>query len=293
MVERSRRGRRKQKLLGSHQRCWLWGRHLVTETLRAGRWPLFELRLSDRLPADELYQARALADQCGVPPLVQPHGELTRLSRSSEHQGYLAKMPAFPYDDVDALLAGPPGSGRSSPPSAASTDASAPDAAARRSRTLPRGEPLYLMLDGIQDPYNFGAVLRSADGLGVDAVFVGTAGQSEVTSLVARASAGAINHVPLARTSDLPSLVDRLSAAGISTVAASHAADTDVFACNLSGPVLIIIGNEGSGVRPEILARCDQQIRIPQFGQVSSLNAAVSAGIILYEVRRQRASQAN
>ena len=269
MVERSRRRRGKRELLGSHQRCWLWGRHLVTETLRAGRWPVLELLLSDRLGPDELYQARQLASRPGAEPPTAPpqpattlrivaHDELTRLGRTSEHQGYLTKMPAFPYDELEAVLARSP------------------------------ANPLYLLLDQLQDPYNFGAVLRSADGLGVDAVFVGTAGQSEVTSLAARASAGAVNHVPLARTEDLPSLVERLRAAGLVCAAAVHTADTDVSACDFRGPTLIVIGNEGSGIRPEILSRCNRQVRIPQFGHVSSLNAAVSTGILLYEVRRQR-----
>ena len=258
MVERSRRGKRKQKLLGSHQRCWLWGRHLVTETLRAGRWPVLELRLSERLPREELYQVAELAAERGLKPIIEPHEDLTRRGRSSEHQGYLAKMPPFPYDELDTLLGRQP------------------------------VNPLYVMLDRIQDPYNFGAVLRSADGLGVNAVFIGTAGQSEVTSLAARASAGAINHVPLARTGDLPALVERLREAGLMTAAASHTAEIDVFTCDFRGPTLVVIGNEGTGIGPEIVSRCDLQVRIPQFGRVSSLNAAVSAGILLYEVRRQR-----
>ncbi|HUG91400.1 MAG TPA: RNA methyltransferase, partial [Planctomycetaceae bacterium] len=261
MAERTRRGKRKRALLGSHQRCWLWGRHLVTETLRAGRWPVLELRLSERLPADELYQARTLATGRGLSVLLEPHDNLTRLARSPEHQGYLARMPPFPYDDLETLLA-------------------------RRPAT-----PLYLMLDRVQDPYNFGAILRAADGLGADAVFVDVSGQSDVTSLTARASAGAINHVPLAQAADLPALVERLRGAGHLAAAASHTADADVFDYDFRGPTLVIVGNEGAGIRPEILSRCDRRVRIPQFGRVSSLNAAVATGILLYEVRRQRGNE--
>jgi 23S rRNA (guanosine2251-2'-O)-methyltransferase len=259
MVERPRRGRGKRKLLGSHQRCWLWGRHLVTETLRARRWPILDLRLSERLPGEELYQARQLAVQCGVEPLVQSYDDLTRLGRSAEHQGYLARMPPFPYDDIDALLARDP------------------------------ADPLYLLLDRVQDPYNYGAVLRSAEGLGVDAVFVGPSAQSEVTSLVARASAGAINYIPLARSEDPPALIERLKQAGVFAAAATHTAEINVFDCDFRGPTLLVVGNEGQGIQPEILQRCHRGVRIPQLGRVASLNAAVSAGILLYEVRRQRA----
>jgi len=258
MVERSGRGKGKRPLLGNHQRCWIWGRRVVSETLLAGRWIPWELRLSDGLPEDEITASRQLAVQQNVPVLVETAAQLTRLCRSSEHQGYLAKMPPFPYDDAEKLLA-----------------------------TLP-AQPFCAILDAVQDPYNFGAILRSADALGVDAVFVGSGQQSPVTSLVARTSAGAVNHVHLAEARDLSHLCGRLIARGLSLVAATEKAKLTISQCDFRGAVACVIGNEGAGIRRELLALCEQHAAIPQVGHVSSLNAAVSASILFYEVQRQR-----
>ncbi len=175
MVERSqRKGRGKhQPLLGNHQRCWLWGRHVVLETLKAGKWPVYELQFARELPEDERNFASRLAEELGIPYKLETSDGLRRLCKSQEHQGYLAKMPPYPYEDLSDL-----------------------------EQRWPRN-PLLLVLDGIQDPYNFGAILRSAEVLGVDAVVIGTRNQTEVTSQVARSSAGAVNHLSIIRASDL------------------------------------------------------------------------------------------
>ncbi len=137
--------KRKKKpsgLMGSHQRCWIWGRMSVVETLRAARWPILDLHLSKEMAVDELHAAMKLADGLNLPVSIETPEELTRLCRSEDHQGYLAKMPPFPYDDAEDVLS------------------------RRRDRAF------YLVLDAVQDPFNFGAILRSADALGVDGVFV-------------------------------------------------------------------------------------------------------------------------
>ena len=260
MVERSRRGKGKQKLLGSHQRCWIWGRNVVLETLRAGRWPILELHLSDRFTPAELQSARELAAGYNVDVSIASTAELSRRCRSAEHQGYVAKMPPFPYDDVEQLLRTPP------------------------------ERPLYAILDSIQDPYNFGAIIRSAEVLGVDAVFVGSARQAEVTSLVARSSAGAVNHIPIARVENLVALVETLQTRSVQIVGASEKGETNLYDFDLRRPTAIIIGNEGTGILADLLDRCDRLVSIPQFGHVPALNAAVAAGILFYEAHRQRAA---
>jgi 23S rRNA (guanosine2251-2'-O)-methyltransferase len=166
-------------------------------------------------------------------------------------------MPPFPYWPAAELLDGPV-EGRS-----------------------------YLILDALQDPYNFGAILRSAEVFAVAGVFVGIQQQSEVTSLVARSSAGAVNHVPLARTDDLVALIARLQERGVRVVGATGNGVRDAFAYEFGNATALVIGNEGTGVRPELIAQCDALVRIPQFGAVGSLNAAVAAGILLYEMARQ------
>lgn len=258
MVERSRRAKGKRPLLGNHQRCWIWGRRAVWETLKAARWKPWEVRLSEGLAEAERDAAAALAERQDVPVVVESPDELKRRCRSSEHQGYLAKMPPFPYQTAERLL-------ESLPP-----------------------RPLCAILDAVQDPYNFGAILRSADVLGVDAVFVGKDRQSPVTSLVARTSAGAVNWVPLAEAGDLVELARCLSRSGVAIVAATEQGNVKIDEYNFIQSTAVVIGNEGSGVRPELLAECHQRAAIPQIGHVGSLNAAVSAAVLFYEARRQR-----
>lgn len=260
MVEQSRRkGRGKhQPLLGSHQRCWLWGRHVVLETLKARKWPIYELHFARELPEEEYQLASQLAEERGVVYKIAPSDELAKLCKSQEHQGYLAKMPPYPYDDLNSF-----------------------------EKRWPKN-PLLLVLDGIQDPYNFGAILRSADVLGVDAVLIGAQNQVRVTSQVARSSAGAVNHLPILRVSDLPDVLKLWKERGIKVYGASEKSTMPLYQMDFTRPTALIIGNEGAGIRAGLLAMCDQRITIPQFGHVESLNAAVSAGILLYEVSRQR-----
>ena len=265
MVERSRKSRRKrrakQPLLGSHQRSWLWGRHVVLETLKARKWPIYELHLASDLADEELQLARRLAEEQHVRYLIEPSEALTKLSGSQEHQGFLAKMPPYPYDDLESL------------------EQSWPE------------HPLFLLLDGIQDPYNFGAILRSAEVLGADAIVVGMQNQAGITSLVARSSAGAVNHLKIIRTADLPLVLRHWKDRGTRILGASEKSNEPIYHADCTGPLCLIIGSEGSGIRSELLSLCDQLVQIPQVGRVESLNAAVSAGILLYEVRRQRSQQ--
>ncbi|MCY2965154.1 MAG: 23S rRNA (guanosine(2251)-2'-O)-methyltransferase RlmB [Planctomycetota bacterium] len=258
MVERSRRGKGKQKLLGSHQRSWLWGRNLVQETLRAGRWPIHELLLADDLPADLKASVLAEAVERRLAVRMENRDVLARLAHTSEHQGFLAKMGEFPYTTVDQLLA-----------------SAGPD-------------PLLLVLDAIQDPYNFGAMLRSARAFGVDGVIIGGSRQVPVTSMVARSSAGVINRVKIARVDDLATSVESLRERSIRVLGAAGTGTTSLAQSDLRGPTAILIGNEGVGVSRELLALCDGTVSIPLDCEVESLNAAAAAAVFFYEARRQR-----
>ena len=263
MVERYRRAKRKLRLLGNHQKCWIWGRNTVTETIAAGKWPMLELRLSDALSPADIDHWRSLASERQTPVFVEPPDVLRKLCRSGEHQGFLAKMTEFPYDTADDLLA----------------------------RRPPR--PFYAILDSIQDPYNFGAILRSADALGVDGVIIGRDKQVGVTSLVARASAGAVNHVPLFQVVDLADFLRTLANEGIAVWIASHSAQRPAHECDFSQSSAVIIGNEGRGVREELLQLTDRRVTIPQYGRVASLNVATAASLLFYEAARQRAVSAD
>jgi 23S rRNA (guanosine2251-2'-O)-methyltransferase len=259
-MERYRRGKGKQRLLGSHQKCWLWGRNLVAETLEAGRWPVLELFLAgDVLVPERMDRAAALASERSIPCRVEAAADLERLCHSGEHQGYLARMGEYPYATLDGVL----------------------------SET--RGEAsLFAALDGLQDPHNLGAVVRSAEVFGVHAVILGASHQVGVTSMAARSSAGAVNRVSISRVEGLVEALQRMREAGIVTVMASEKAESRLGDCDLRRDICIVVGNEGRGVSPDVAACCAERVRIPQCGHIGSLNAAVAASICFYEARRQR-----
>ena len=254
-----RKRKRGRELLGSHQKCWLWGRNVVLETIRADTWPVLELHVAGTLAAEDVEAARQLAERRGIPVKVQAAARLEQLCHAPEHQGYLAKMGPFPYADAETLLA-------DRPPA-----------------------PLYAVLDSIQDPHNFGAVVRSAEVFGLDAIFIAERDQVGVTTAIARASVGAVSRVPIARVADLPALAARLKAAGVALVGASEKAEAPITAHDFLGATAIVIGSESHGIRPALLERCDALVRIPQHGRIGSLNTAAAAAVVFYEARRQRA----
>lgn len=261
MVQQPRRRNRRRKFLGSHQRAWIWGRHAVVETLRAGFWKPLELRISDELGLEQRTEVENLTAGSNLPLKVGPFDELTQLCGTTEHQGYAARMPEFVYADIDELF-------KAAPPL-----------------------PCFAVLDGIQDPHNFGAILRSADAMAIDAVLIGETYQSPVTSQVVRSSAGAVNHVPIGRVADLEPIVKSLAESGFQIAAASEQEGVVASEADFRRPTALIIGNEGRGVRLELLQHATVKVMIPQFGHVGSLNAAVSAGILFYEVQRQRSAR--
>ncbi len=230
----------------------------MRETLEANRWPIHEIHLADRLSDDEIAGIRSAAQRQQIPVSVESASRLTQLSHTEDHQGFLAKMGPFPYVPVqDALQAS-------------------------------EENAIFLILDSIQDSHNFGAVIRSAEVFGVDAVVIGERRQAAVNSLVARSSAGAVNRVPILRIADVAAFIQQLRERGTAVYGASEKGPQPIFDCDLNGSVALVIGNEGTGITPEVQAACHGLLCIPQKGRIGSLNAAVAAGIVLYEVRRQR-----
>jgi len=153
-----------------------------------------------------------------------------------------------------------------------------------------RGEPpLLVVLDGIQDPHNLGAIIRSAHALGAHGLIIPKDRAASVTGLVSKTSAGAVEHMPIARVTNISRTLEELKEKGVWTAAADPEGDQELWKAPLQGPMAIIVGSEGPGVRPGVLSHCDLKIRIPLVGQVASLNASVAAGMFLYECARQRA----
>ncbi|MBX3436744.1 MAG: RNA methyltransferase [Planctomycetaceae bacterium] len=261
MVGHKRRQKSKVSLMGSHQRCWLWGRHLVLETLRAGRWPIVELRVADSVDHVDRDAASRLASETDIPVHIESAARLTQLCGAADHQGWLAKMRPFPYAPLDELI---------------------PDAA--QSAAL-------VILDRVQDPYNLGAVIRAADVLGMDGMVIGTESQAGIGSQVARSSAGAVNYLPISRPSCLTTAARALGDKGISLVAAVAHTSVELVEIDLTVPTAFVLGNESVGVSPDLMDVCQASVRIPQTGHIESLNVAVAAGILFYELQRQRHSR--
>ena len=205
--------------------------------------------------ADRVAHAAA---QAGVRVEDVRQGDLTHRSRSGVHQGVGAELADFRYAELDDLLAGF------------------------------RGPALLLVLDGVTDPQNLGALVRSAYALGAHGVVLPKDRAAGVTPAAFKAAAGALEHCPVARVTNLSRALERMKEQGIWTVALAAEADQELSALDLTVPTALVLGSEGAGVRPLVRKTCDHLARIPMAGQVGSLNVAAAGAVALYEIARQR-----
>lgn len=245
----SKRSGKQKPLLDNHQRSWLWGRHIVKETLLAGEWPIHELRLSENLPEELSHELRVLADTRRIPLEVNTAKRLEQLCGQRQHQGVLARMGPFPHVPFAEVI----------------------EQAPRR----------ILLLDGIQDAFNFGSILRNAAAFGFEAVIIPTRDQSGVNSHVARSSAGGINHLRIAQVEDFVGAARGLREAGYHIVATMMEGEPIHEQHASPDRIALVIGNEHAGVRPEVAELANAKVAIPMTGKVESLNAAVAAGILM------------
>lgn len=203
----------------------------------------------------------ALAGEHRVRVDEVPAHELQRRAAGGVHQGVGAELKEFDFKEPEALLG---------------------IAAAR-------GQPAFLlMLDGVTDPQNLGALIRSAHALGVHGVAVPKDRAAGVTPAVAKAAAGALEHCAVAQVTNVARTLEQWKEAGVWTVALAAEGDRDLSDIDLTSPIAIVLGSEGKGVRPLVRKTCDHVARIPMAGQVGSLNVAAAGAIALYEVARQR-----
>jgi len=278
MAEPSRKRSKKRQFSGNHQRSWLWGHHAVTETLLTGKWPVVEIFFSQQA-FDRFSDLFIVQRNKGIPCHVTDSPRLEQLSGSAEHQGLVVRLGPFPYqtmvsfeDHLKDLTSARSKPGTSNPESRAS-------------------QPLVVICDRIQDAFNFGAILRCCDGASVIGVVVGEHSQAEVTPHVVRSASGAVNHIPIVKVNDLLASALRLQMNGFQLVAADANTTSTIWDADLGGAIALVIGSEATGIAPELLAICDQKRCIPMQGKVTSLNAAVATGIILYEIRRQQVAR--
>jgi 23S rRNA (guanosine2251-2'-O)-methyltransferase len=245
----------------SEQR-YVYGVNPVLEALRVRsdeveRLYITEGQLGSRAAAEILSRAR----DAGIRVERVVRERLATLADGGVHQGVVAELRAFQYAELPDVLAAAQESGRPA---------------------------LIVVLDGIQDPHNLGAIIRSAHALGAHGVVIGKDRAVQVTGVVAKASAGAVEHCPIARVVNISRALEELKEAGVWVAAADTHATEPLWKARLDGPLAVVVGAEGAGVREGVLKHCDFRLRIPMAGQVGSLNASVSAAILLYEVARQR-----
>ena len=237
---------------------WIYGINPVSEALRSDRCRIKEIWVAKGRDLTRLEGIIGMAESKGVPVRRVERSKLDSLTASAPHQGVVGFIDQFNYADLDELLQ--PG----------------------------EGTPFLLVLDGIEDPRNLGALIRTAAACGVWGVIIPKDRAAGITPAVAKSSAGAVFHLPVVRVTNISSTLKKIKEKGIWVVGAAAEAHTDLFHQDLTSPLAVVIGGEGKGLRPLIKRECDFLVSIPMKSKVNSLNASVAGSIILYEVIRQR-----
>jgi 23S rRNA (guanosine2251-2'-O)-methyltransferase len=229
----------------------VYGRRPVREALR-GRRAVLELWATERAVAAEPWLR-----ENGKRVHVKQERELSEAADTRDHQGVVAWVEPYKYADAHELAAAP--------------------------------KPLIVALDQVSDPHNLGAVIRTAEAAGATGVVVPAHGSARVTPAVARASAGAVEHLPVAVVTNLARYLGEVKSGDLWVVGAAGDAPRSMWESDLAGGLALVFGAEGKGLRPLVRRTCDELVSIPLEGTVESLNVSVAAGVLVYEAKRQRA----
>lgn len=245
----------------------------INETLIEGRNPVIEAIRAGK-PIDKLY----VLDGCNDGPVMTIKREakkreifvkyvakerLDQLSETGKHQGVIAYAAAYEYSEIEDIFA----------------------------KALEKGEPPFVfILDNIEDPHNLGAIIRTANLAGAHGVIIPKNRAVGLTATVARTSAGALNYTPVVRVTNIAKTIEELKDKGLWFVCADMDGEV-MYRQNLTGPIGLVIGNEGDGVSRLVKEKCDYVASIPMKGDIDSLNASVAAGVLAYEIVRQRLSK--
>jgi 23S rRNA (guanosine2251-2'-O)-methyltransferase len=237
------------------------GRRPVLEALRAGRSVTEVLLASGAKPSDVIQEIARFAERRSIPIRMLPRRELEARARTRNPQGVIALAAGFAYTSIDHLF------------ERAAVAATA---------------PVIVALDGITDPQNLGAVARSAEAAGAHGLIVPTRRSAGVTEAATRASAGALEHLPVVQVTNLHRALGELKERGVWIVALDSDAKQSIYDVDLTDPVCLVIGSEGDGLSRLTRDRADHLVRIPMAGRVGSLNASAAGAVVLFELRRQR-----
>jgi len=244
----------------------LFGRNPVLELLRARRRQVDEIAVLSEGRGPALQELLGLARRSGVKISYRTRDQLTAIAGTPHHQGVVARVAGAEYASLDDVLAVP---GQRSEPA------------------------FFLALDQVQDPRNLGAILRSAEVMGAHGAIVPKHHAVGLTSAAAKSAMGALEHLPVARETNISQVIDILKKDGVWIVGSVVRGGRVPWEVDLSGPMCLVLGGEGPGLRPLVAKGCDFLVSIPMRGQVESLNVGAAAAILCYEVRRQRLGKPN
>ncbi|MCI8843951.1 MAG: 23S rRNA (guanosine(2251)-2'-O)-methyltransferase RlmB [Oscillospiraceae bacterium] len=242
------------------QETLLEGRNAVMEAFKAGR-TIDKVFLAEGAADHGLRRLASLAREAGAVVTAVDRRKLDQMSPTGAHQGIVAMAAAHDYSTLDDMLA----------------------LAARRGEA-----PLLVLCDELSDPHNLGAIIRSAECAGAHGVVIPKRRSVALTAVVAKAAAGALEYMPVARVTNLSAAMETLQKKGLWVFGTAAEGATPLYEADLRGPAAIVIGAEGDGMSRLVAERCDYKVSIPLRGQISSLNASAAAAVLLYEALRQR-----
>jgi 23S rRNA (guanosine2251-2'-O)-methyltransferase len=235
----------------------LSGIHPILEALKAKR-PLDRILVAQGAGGPRMQEVIDLARRASVPVRFEPRSALDRLAGSSAHQGVVAMGAARQYADLEKAAAG----------------------------------ELVVVLDGVEDPHNLGAIIRTAHAAGAASIIIPERRAVGVTDVVAKAAAGALEHLPVARVTNINRSLEDLKERGFWIYGLDERGDQAYDQVDYGSPTAIVLGGEGKGLHEQVRKHCDQLVRIPMAGKISSLNVSVAAGVVLFEWKRRRSKPA-
>lgn len=233
----------------------------VLEALKAGGRRIDRIVIAEGVRDARLREVLEAARHARVAVRREPRVALDRLTHNANHQGVLAITSAASYSDADDLL----------------------------SEISP--STIFILLDGVEDPQNLGAIIRTAECGGATAVIVPERRAAHITDAVAKTSAGAVEHLPVARVTNLASFIEQLKRCNVWVVGVEASGELAYTEFNYSGALALVFGGEGQGLHRLVRERCDEVVSVPMRGKVTSLNVSVAVGVVLFEALRQRASK--
>ncbi len=236
------------------------GRNAVLELLESGK-DINKIFVEKGEKHGSIHKIIAIAKERRIIIVEKEKRQMQEMAQNQNYQGVIAIVPPFEYCEIEDIL----------------------EEAEKRNE-----DPFVLILDGIEDPHNLGSIIRTAETSGVHGIIIPKRRAAAVNSTVAKTSAGAVEYMKIARVTNISDAIDKLKRAGLWICGTDINTEKYYYNQDLTGPIGIVIGNEGSGMSEKVRKNCDFLVKIPMKGKVTSLNASVSTGIVIYEALKQR-----